>query len=366
MNILLSAVASVLAFVLAYNYVPLDFISFNQPEKEFGSTITVIAGTDTLSASRSVINTNFSNLNTDKLQSGDTASTLTVGTLTLTNALAVASGGTASTSLSLNGVILGNTTSGFKTVTGHGASGQFLTSGGAGAAPTWTTSAIDTAASYTWTGHHIFSSLFSTLASTTHATTTNLAVTSPLFSWNGINFRFAGAALNTVYKSIFRTTSDGTVTFGAPPLMIADGTSYGSNSSASSTVYTAVIPAGYMGVTDGLRIGALTRSITNNTKGWAIYIGNGTASSTLISYAADNGVNDTIMRFEAELFNNNSASTQWGYATIFSGTTLQRASSTNTTINTANQWYVGFEVRNVDNDGDQVPFVGISIEKLTQ
>jgi hypothetical protein len=54
-------------------------------------------------------------------------------------------------------VILGNGTAGFKVVSGFGTSGQFLTSNGSGAAPTWTTSAIDQGADYTWTGTHTFS-----------------------------------------------------------------------------------------------------------------------------------------------------------------------------------------------------------------
>lgn len=65
-----------------YNYVPLDYLEGAQKERLFSSTVTTINGSDTLSASRSTINTNFSNLNTDKLQSGDTAATLTITTLT--------------------------------------------------------------------------------------------------------------------------------------------------------------------------------------------------------------------------------------------------------------------------------------------
>lgn len=50
-----------------------------------GSTITTIQGTDTVSASRPVINTNFANLNSDKLESGNTAASLTINTLTANN-----------------------------------------------------------------------------------------------------------------------------------------------------------------------------------------------------------------------------------------------------------------------------------------
>lgn len=51
-------------WVMMYLYFPVSMFD----TQAFGSTITTIAAGDTLSASRSVINTNFSNLNTDKLE----------------------------------------------------------------------------------------------------------------------------------------------------------------------------------------------------------------------------------------------------------------------------------------------------------
>lgn len=122
------------------------------------STITTILGSDTLTASRTTINTNFSNLNTDKLQSGSSAAALTIttltsttinnsgklttanasttifsaygpayfgatatssfstaGALTLITPLGIASGGTAS-STSLGGILAGNGLSAIKSV----------------------------------------------------------------------------------------------------------------------------------------------------------------------------------------------------------------------------------------------------------
>ena len=72
------AVISLVVWIGAYLYFP---VSIFDPVL-LGSTITTIQGSDTLSASRAVINTNFSNLNTDKLQSGDTAAALTITALT--------------------------------------------------------------------------------------------------------------------------------------------------------------------------------------------------------------------------------------------------------------------------------------------
>lgn len=165
--ILVSVVLSLATVFGVYNYVPADLLQlpqFSQPK--LGSTITTILGTDTLSASRATINTNFSNLNTDKLQSGDTASTLTittltnttanVGTLNLTNKLTVPNGGTASTTLSSNQVLIGNGTSEIGVVSGWGNSGQFLTSNGGVLAPTWQSASVDGSANYAWTGVHNF------------------------------------------------------------------------------------------------------------------------------------------------------------------------------------------------------------------
>lgn len=56
---------SLIVVISFYKWFPLSLI--DGPQK-FGSTITTIAAGDTLSASRSVINTNFSNLNTDKIE----------------------------------------------------------------------------------------------------------------------------------------------------------------------------------------------------------------------------------------------------------------------------------------------------------
>jgi hypothetical protein len=107
MNYLLTIVLSLLTFVGAYKYLPMSY--FDSPSTNLGSTITTIAGTDTLSSSRSVINTNFANLNADKLESGGTATTLTIGTLTLTNPLAIGQGGTGKTSFTA-GLVYGNGT----------------------------------------------------------------------------------------------------------------------------------------------------------------------------------------------------------------------------------------------------------------
>src|SRR3990167_1851239 len=87
-------------------------------------------------------------------------SLVTIGTITAGvwngTGIDVARQGTGTTTLCSNNVLLGNAASGFKCANGHGTSGQFLTSGVSDAVPTWTTSAVDEAGNYTWTGLHTF------------------------------------------------------------------------------------------------------------------------------------------------------------------------------------------------------------------
>ena len=169
----------------AYNYMPVEPI--NLLDERLGATVTTIAASDTLKNSRTVINTNFGNLNTDKLeistwiattsapQLTTLANLITVNTITTgtwnADTLTVAYGGTGSTSLSGYHILLGSSTNALDAVLGLGTSGQFLTSGGANTAPTWTTSAVSTTIDYNWTGIHTF-------ATTTVATTTIQALTS--------------------------------------------------------------------------------------------------------------------------------------------------------------------------------------------
>lgn len=197
MKILLNLISyialCIVVFLAVYKYLPLSWLDTSGDAK-FGSTITTIQGTDTLSSSRTVINTNFSNLNTGKaeiasnnnfssLQNFQNASTTgvsagygyfgttatssfsNVGALTLITPLLTASGGTGSSTLSINHVLLGSTTNAIGIVSGLGSSGQFLTSGGSGLPPSWTSATFDTTGSYNFTGSNFF-------ASTTMATTT--------------------------------------------------------------------------------------------------------------------------------------------------------------------------------------------------
>lgn len=362
---LIAIVVSLVTFFAVYMYMPLSWLE-SVDETRFGSTITTILGTDTLSASRAVINTNFSNLNTDKIEATVSAltslaqvGTITVGTWNAT-AIPVLYGGTGTTSPSLNQVIVGSTTDGFKVI-GYGTSGQFLTSGGAAVAPSWTTASINEAGTYNWTGIHDFAK-----STTTNATTTGTLSIGSFLTLNGVKLRF-GTTGPSASSTILSFSANGLGSFNHPPQLVGDGTPYGSTSNASTTVYFYTIPAGMLSVTDGIRVSATMLSTSNGEKAWDIAFGNGTATSSLISRGRDDGAANSVHTAEAEFFNANSATTQWGSARFYisSGTTFT-SSTTATSWDTAAKTYISFNTRNVANDSDSVQYVGISVQKLTQ
>lgn len=160
MKYLVNIILSLLVFVGAYNYLPLDLVSFNHGTPKLGSTITTILGTDTLSASRTVINTNFSNLNTDKIEStysGSLSSLTGVGTLTsgTWNATAITAqyGGTGRATLTSGAILYGNGT-GQVSLLGPCSDNQVPLY--TASVPGCGSSAIDGTQNYNWTGTNTF------------------------------------------------------------------------------------------------------------------------------------------------------------------------------------------------------------------
>ena len=231
LNISISVLITFVILVGVFYFVPIGMfenpLNINQP---LGTTITTISGTDTISGSRTTINNNFSALNSGKIESSTTTLPLittlsnltTIGTIIsggwTGTAIGVGYGGTGTTSPSLNLVMLGNTTSGFKVVNGFGTTGQFLTSNGVNSAPTWQTSSVDQGIAYTWTGLHTFNTTGAIFnASTTfNATTTILAnsVTNGALNLNGINYRFPPT--QTASSTVLMTNGSGNLIWHYP------------------------------------------------------------------------------------------------------------------------------------------------------
>jgi len=199
--VIMAALVSVISTVFVYKYMPLGW--FEWDKQTYGTTVTSIAGTDSISGSRTTINTNFTNLNTGKFELSDwyattsarqltTLSGLTsIGTLTTgvwnATAIPVGYGGTGTTSPTTYMVILGNGSLGLTHASSTGTTGQFLTSGGAGAYPSWQTSSVALGDSYSWTGAHTFQTATTTLNATTSITATS---NNPI-RLNGINYNFS-------------------------------------------------------------------------------------------------------------------------------------------------------------------------------
>ena len=193
-SILIAFVISAFTLYGFYNYVPVEGVRplMTSNQDMLGASITTILGSDTLKASRSVINTNFDNLNSDKVEISTTTlpNIVSLPNLATSTKLAyigtilsgiwngtlidVIYGGTGLATLPIGQVLLGSSTNAIATVNGFGTSGQFLTSNGNGLAPTWQTSAIALGDNYAWTGLHSWT------ATTTVATSTvtELAVAS--------------------------------------------------------------------------------------------------------------------------------------------------------------------------------------------
>jgi len=218
------AIASAITFLSlfgAYNYMPLPVDTVG--EQMLGTAITTISGSDKMKDFPTTYNANLAALNAGKIEISTTSLPLitTLGGLTTAGSLAtigtigtgvwngtaitVGYGGTGTTSPTAKQVMIGNGASGFK-VLGFGTSGQFLTSAGNAADPSWTTSSINEAGDYTWTGEHIFSA-----TSTFNGFTT---MNDLMISSSTVNYSTASSSIASVgyVNSLVSTYASGATT----------------------------------------------------------------------------------------------------------------------------------------------------------
>jgi len=185
-------------------------LDFFKGQIQYGNVgYTTITTATNLSAFPAIHNANMSALDSGKIDVGTTSvlsitslsNLSTVGTITSGTwngtTIGVAYNGTGTTSPTSNHVILGNSSSGFKTVNGLGDSGQFLTSNGTGAAPTWQSGSFDTSLNYTLTGLWAF----------TKASSTRLSVFDTL--WVG------GTATTSIVGNTGTSTFSSSITVGS-------------------------------------------------------------------------------------------------------------------------------------------------------
>jgi len=174
--LIISIVCSIGIVSFAYKAMPL-FAVDTLGEQMLGTSVTELAGGDTMSDFPTVYNANLTAMNAGKMEISTTTLPLITTLLGLTTietietgvwngtALTVAYGGTGTTTPTDKQIMIGNGVNGFQVI-GFGGSGQFLTSAGDGAVPSWTTSSINEAGTYSWTGEHSWT------ATTTMATST--------------------------------------------------------------------------------------------------------------------------------------------------------------------------------------------------
>lgn len=237
------------------NYVPLsalDLLTINDPQ--FGTTLTDLNSTDTMSDFPTLYNANNDALNAGKVEVSTTTMFLltsapnltTVGTITsgtwTGTAISVTKGGMGTTSPALYRVLLGNAASGITMATTTGTFGQIFTSNGTGAFPSWKSASFDTTQNYTNTGAWTFNTygILVTASSTFNAPTTIAASdvsTSPLVL-NNISYRFP---LNqNASSSILMTDNSGNLTWEKPFL----GEFISSVTATTTAAITAAIPTG--------------------------------------------------------------------------------------------------------------------------
>ena len=256
---LITAVASIFGVI---NYMPISVLE-NAPEARFGSSITTINGSDTLSSSRTVINDNFTALNSTKIENSTTsvasittlASLSTVGTIGSGiwngTAIGVGYGGTGSTTLSSNQVMLGNGSSGLKVVNGWGTSNQVLTSGTGTSAPTWETFSVDQTASYNFT-----SSAFR--VKNLHASST---AANPI-TLNGLSY--STPSIRAASSTVLMEDGSGSLSWNDTysRRLYTTTTAPGTTQSASTTILRVTIPANTLGTSNSIRC-QMGRNIEN-------------------------------------------------------------------------------------------------------
>lgn len=318
--ILIALVISVGSFAGAYKYLPLSWL---EEAPLIGTTLTTIQGSDTLSASRTTINNNFTALNTGKIEISTTTLPLLTTTLALSSvgtittgtwsgtAIAVAKGGTGTTSPSQWLVLLGNGAAGITHASSTGTSGQFLTSNGAGAYPTWQTSSVNQTDPYNWSGSHNFSS-------TAYFKYFNASSTLTI---NGIALSFPPVD-GTASSTILATNAAGSLSWVATSSLINFGsivdTAIKSNSGTASTTFTYKLPANWIGANNVVNIRAIGGGDTGDPKAWDIKLGNGTATTSL-AYIVAASLTTQQMRFDVMI--SNSGSNQTVGTIVFDGYT---------------------------------------------
>lgn len=268
-NTLKISVLSAIVWIVFAN-LPAGWFSIKFFAPKYGNVgITTISTATNLAAFPAIYNTDIPALDNGKIDVSSTsiAAITTLGGLTSASSLAsvgtltsgtlgagftavnVAQGGTGSTTLSSNQVLLGNGTGNVKTPIGWGTSGQALISNGGVLAPTWQSASFDLTQNYAVTGIWTFSNT----ANVTGSALLKTLIASSTIQINnggaGVSYSFPtsqGAASTTLFNN-----GSGTLTWQDPGgLLYATstvGTLIKNSTTEQNVIATSTIPANTLG-----------------------------------------------------------------------------------------------------------------------
>lgn len=248
------------------------------------------------------------------------AALATVGTITSGtwngSTLTVAYGGTGSTTLSANQILLGNGTGQLAVVNGYGTSGYYLQSQGQGAAPAWVASSIDTSIAYSWTGAHTFSIATTTVnatsslqkirvggAATSDYSETGVVVGTSTHFQKGVSIGGTATTTNNANLQVSGNTILGVATATTLTVNSCIGCSAYTGSSTAFTVTSGNFNSA--SIPSSANFGIISYTITDAgatiLKGSAYFALNG-ASAVVVG--ATNGTDDGDYNFEWQVGNN--------------------------------------------------------------
>ena len=133
-----------------------------------------------------------------------------------------------------------------------------------------------------------------------------------------------------------------------PTALVADGSSKAGSGTASTTVYTATVSAGVLGANNCIDIKALAgiNDANSGNRVFAIYYGDGSATTTLTSNQINVGTQAGETHFLEGWICNLTASTQAFYGRAPESTSVDLLTNGTSSYNTANKLYIAFEVSN--------------------
>lgn len=262
-----------------------------------------------------------------------TIGTITSGTWNGT-ALTVPYGGTGSTTLTSGGALYGNGTSAVL-ATEPCADDEILV--WTSSVPLCGTQSTDLTIDYTWTGYHIFPSLFATLASTTNATTTNFYASGNL---DVSDANFIGGVQVLDKNTAFNFTQN----------------------TASTTVYTYTLPANTLTTDDRLHINALcTKTGASSGANFCeVEWGTGSATTSLIS-GGQFGTNE-IVEFDIWVTSTSTSIHRFAGKSINHGSNVLTTNSSAITIDSTALSYFDFKTSHTG-ASDNIGFHGITVTK---